>query len=88
MNNQELIDQVAKLRSDLADLGANFYKNNFTAHQDFNKSCSFNTKVKFPVYTTLPTCEPGEVCVFSTAGTYKLMVATATDTWDVVGTQS
>lgn len=79
---------MAKFRSDLADLSANFYKNNFSSRQDFNKACSFNTKLKVPIYTTLPSCEVGEICAYSIGGTYKLMIATETDTWTIVGTQS
>lgn len=85
---QVLQEQLEKTKRDLDSISQQFYKNNFTSHQDFTKSCNFSDKIKLPVFTTLPTCEAGQVCVYSTAGTYKLMVATATNTWTIVGTQS
>lgn len=81
---QELIDKVNKLQSQVDNLSANFFKNNSISHQDFNKSCSFNTKLKVPSYSTLPTCDVGEIC--ESSGT--LYVCSATDTWTVVGTQT
>ena len=88
MNTQEIQDQIMSLQSQLNSLSEQFFKNNFSSHQDFNKACTFNTSIKMPVYTTLPSCEPGQVCVYSTGGTYKLMVATASNVWTIVGSQS
>lgn len=87
MQNQQLQDlqkQIEKLKSDLDMLSQNFYKNNFSSHQDFNKSCNFTTKLKVPSYSTLPLCEVGEVC--ESGG--KLFICSATNTWTIVGTQS
>lgn len=81
---QELTEKVNKLQADFNELSSNFYKNNFTSHQDFTKSCNFATKLKVPSYTTLPTCEVGEICESSGV----LYVCSATNTWTVVGTQS
>lgn len=86
MDNQ--IEKINRLEAQLNSLSAAFYKNNFSSSQDFNKACNFNYKVKLPIYTTLPSAEVGELCIYSTGGTYKLMVCTATDTWTIAGTQS
>lgn len=87
MNTQELQDTIVKLQAQVNDLSSAFYKNNFTSSQSFTKAITFGDSVKLPVYTTLPNCEAGQICVYSTGGTYKLMVATATNTWTIVGTQ-
>ena len=91
MNNQLQIDelkaQIQKLQSDLNDLSTNFYKNNFTSHQDFNKSCNFSTSLKVPSYSTLPNGEVGNILEYGG----KLMIctnATSPSTWTVVGTQT
>lgn len=80
----EMQEQIRKLRSDFEGLSLNFYKNNFSARQDFNKASNFSTALKVPSYTTLPTCEVGQV--LESAG--KLYICSATDTWTIVGTQS
>lgn len=80
----DLKEQFTKLASDFDSLSQGYYKNNFSSHQDFNKSSSFNFKLKVPRFTTLPTCEVGEICEFGG----KLMVCSVTDTWTIVGTQS
>jgi hypothetical protein len=85
---QNLRDEIKALKTAFDEVSGQFYKNNFTSHQDFTKSCTFSSKLKIPVYTTLPTCEAGEIIAYSTLGTYKLMLATDVDTWTVVGTQS
>jgi hypothetical protein len=89
MNNteqqiQDLSTRLEKLQSDFDVLSQLFYKNNFTSHQDFNKSCNFTTKLKIPSYTTLPTCEVGEIC--ESAGV--AYICSATNTWTIIGTQS
>lgn len=83
----DLETQVQSLKSELADLKGAFYKNNFSSLQVFNKDAIFSTKLKLPIYTTLPNCEVGEIIAYSNLGTYTLMIATATNTWTVVGTQ-
>lgn len=85
---QDLTDQLLKMRKDFDNLSQAYFKNNFSAVQDFNKASSFTTSLKLPIYTTLPNCEVGQVCAYSTGGTYKLMIATATNVWTIVGTQS
>jgi hypothetical protein len=79
------MDEIQLLKRDLQELKDEFYLNNFTAHQDFNKYCNFTTRIKVPVYSTLPTnCEVGELVV--SGG--KLYVASAKDTWTICGTQT
>jgi len=82
MNQNETI---AGLQRDLAALTEEFYRNNFSARQDFVKYSSFTTRLKVPHYDTLPTtCEVGEIV--EQGG--ELNICSATDTWTVVGTQS
>lgn len=85
MENNELLKRIEELENSLSELTGNYYSNNFKAHQDFNKACFFNTKLKVPTYTSNPsTCEVGEVvCVNGT-----LKVCSATNTWTTVGTQT
>lgn len=78
-------DRIKRLETAMAELSGNFYKNNFSDHQDFNKYCNFTTRVKVPHYDTLPTTnEVGELV--ESGGV--LYVSTAVNTWTVVGTQS
>jgi hypothetical protein len=84
MTPEELQNTVLKLRSDLESLSAQFYKNNFSTRQDFTKACNFATKLTVPRYTTLPTCEVGDVCEKDG----KLHICSASNVWTVVGTQS
>lgn len=81
---QELRDQITSLKSDLDSLSQSFYKNNFTSHQDFNKSCNFTTKLKVPSYSSLPTCEVGEIA--ESGGV--LYICSAANTWTICGTQT
>lgn len=81
---KDLQDQVAKLSSSLNDLSAAYYKNNFSDHQDFNKYCSFNTTLKVPSYSSLPTTNNvGEI--IESGGV--LYISTAVNTWTIVGSQ-
>jgi hypothetical protein len=83
--NPEIQLQINKLQRDLQDLTDEVYRNNFSTYQDFNKSSFFNTRLKVPVVTALPsTCVIGELVSYSG----KLYVASAANTWVVAGTQS
>jgi len=81
-------DQLQKLDAtiqELALLRADYYSNNFSSSQDFQKYSRFNTRLKVPSYSTLPaTCEVGEIV--ESAG--KLRICSATNTWTIVGTQT
>lgn len=82
---QELVEKVNKLQAEVANLSVNFFKNNSISHQDFNKSCSFNTKLKVPSYATPPsTCDIGEIC--ESGGV--LLICETANNWVIVGTQS
>lgn len=70
--------EIAQLKADIEALKAEYFRNNFSAHQDFDKTSFFNTRLKVPVYTTKPTtCEIGEVV--SNGG--KLWHCSAANTW-------
>lgn len=69
MNPQiaELQAQLDKLRGEIAELSGNFFKNNFTSNQIFNKDCTFSTRLRVPVYSSAPTV--GEIGdIISVAG--------------------
>ncbi len=79
MENQDLIIRISKLERDLQDLNDEVYKTNFSAQQDFSKSANFTTRLKIPVYTSVPTkADIGEV-VALTSGSY--YVCKSTNTW-------
>jgi hypothetical protein len=52
---QDIQDTINTLKSRLTDLEASFYKNNFSSSQTFNKDCVFNSRLRVPVYDSLPT---------------------------------
>lgn len=80
----DLQKQIDLLRKDLDDLNNEFYRNNFSAQQDFNKKCNFTTRLKVPHYAATPaTCEVGELIEVSGI----LYVGSAADTWTKVGVQ-
>ena len=79
--------QLDQLKQSIEALQAEYYTNNFTASQDFNKYSRFNTRLKVPTLAATPsTCEVGELCVVS--GTGKLYVCSAANTWSLVGAQT
>ena len=51
---QDLQNQIQKLQSDLSSLSSQFYKNNFSSSQTFNKSCVFQDRLKIPHYASAP----------------------------------
>lgn len=84
MNNQELQDTVEQLRRDLEALNQEYYANNFSSSQDFNKYSRFNTRIKIPHVTALPSvCEVGELTEYSG----KAYICSSANTWTVIGTQ-
>lgn len=71
-------NRIAELEKKLQALNDEFYRNNFSANQDFNKMSRFNSRLKIPVVTALPaTCEIGELCSY----TAKLYHCSAANTW-------
>lgn len=94
MNNfeiQNLKDEIGALRSELNDLKAGVYKNNFSSTQIFSKACIFNDRLKVPSYTSAPQVADvndiigiaGVLYICTTAGT-----TASPATFTLVGTQS
>lgn len=76
--------QIEDLTKKLQTLSDEYYRNNFTGNQDFNKMSRFNFRLKVPTLSATPaTCEVGELCAVSG----KLRVCSATNVWTIVGTQ-
>ena len=87
--NPELLaiqEQLTKLQSRVGDLEGNFYKNNFSSSQSFNKAVIFNDRLRVPVFDSAPSvAEVGDlICV-----TAKLYVCTDNSpvTFTLVGSQ-
>jgi len=84
MDNPSIQQQIQDLQKKVDSLQGDYYANNFSGSQDFNKYSRFNTRLKVPHVTSLPaTCEVGEIVEIS--GTLK--ICSATNTWTTVGTQ-
>lgn len=85
MENQDLQLQINLLRKDLEALNQEYYLNNFSAQQDFNKKSNFTTALKVPHYITLPlVCEVGEIA--EKGG--KFYICSSTNIFSLVGSQS
>lgn len=87
MDNQLTLalDRIKKLEEDLKALNDEFYRNNFSAHQDFNKTCNFTSGIKVPHYEILPSSSDVGQLVESGGILY---IASAANTWTKVGTQT
>jgi len=82
----ELQAQIDTLRGDLEALNAEYYTNNFSTSQDFQKYSRFNTRLRVPMFSSAPTlAEIGEVYANSTNG--KLYICTSANTFSLVGGQ-
>ena len=84
---QELQELVTKLQGRLNDLEGNYYKNNFTSSQSFNKDCIFNTRLRVPVYSAAPSvAEVGDLI----SVTAKLYICTSASpvVFTLVGSQT
>lgn len=78
IKNKEMERQVKLLWNEI-------FTNNFSAHQDFNKTCNFNTRLKVPHYDILPSsCEAGEL--LEKGG--NLYICSSANNWTIVGTQT
>lgn len=76
---------LTEIRQELKALRDEFYRNNFSANQDFIKSSSFLTKLKVPHYEALPAkCEQGEI--LEVGG--KLYICSSTNVFQLVGGQT
>jgi hypothetical protein len=84
-NTQELQKQIQQLKQQIEEVSLTVFKNNFSSHQDFNKDSFFNSRLKIPVQSTLPTtCDTGELCCVGG----KLYIGVSTNTWGLVGAQT
>lgn len=82
---QQILSEIEQLKKDIAALSDEYYRNNFTAHQDFVKYSNFTSRLKIPHYASTPaTGEVGEI--IEVGG--KLYICSAANTWTIVGTQS
>lgn len=87
----EMAEQIIKLRSDLDSLTQQFFKNNFSGSQTFNKDVVFTSRLQVPHYSSAPSVGVvgdlievgGTLYICTTAGD----VATPA-TFTVVGTQT
>lgn len=62
MQDKTTQEQVDALRADLTALTQEVYRNNFSSHQDFNKTSNFTTRLKIPHYEIPPLVgEVGEI---------------------------
>lgn len=81
----ELNDNIKVLRRDFQSLSDDYYKNNFSSHQDFNKSSVFTTSLKVPHYDSVPAkAEVG--MIIENSG--KLLICSSPNTFVIVGTQT
>ena len=80
-----LQDQVNRLQNQLDELTKMFYLNNFSSHQDFDKSSAFNNVLKVPHYDSDPTsAEVGEI--IEVGGVLK--ICSSANVFTTVGTQT
>ena len=81
----DLQNQINQLKATVEALQSEVSRNNFIGSQDFNKYVRFNSRLKVPTYTSLPTtCEVGEV--IEVAG--KLRICSVANVYTIVGTQT
>lgn len=83
---QDLQEQFTKLKSEVDSLSSNFYRNNFTSSQVFNKDSVFNTRLRVPVYSSAPAVS--EIGDLIAVGGKLYICTVANTTFTMVGTQS
>jgi len=84
-NQSDMKSEVDRLKADLDALNQEVYRNNFSAHQDFNKTSNFTTKLIVPHYNSVPrTCQVGEI--IESSG--KLYICSSANVFTIVGTQT
>jgi hypothetical protein len=79
--DKSLTEQVKILRNEIEALNQEVYRNNFSGHQDFNKTCNFTTKLKIPHYDSIPLV--GEVGEILESGG-KLYICSSSNTFTLV----
>ncbi len=76
---------IENLQRQIDLLKNDFYKNNFSAYQDFSKYSNFTFRLKVPHYASTPaTGVVGEIIEVSGI----LYICSSANTWTKVGTQS
>lgn len=84
---QEMADQIQKLQNQLNDLSGQYFRNNFTSSQTFNKDVSFTNRLRVPVFNSAPTVgEIGDIVCVGT-GLY-ICTSTSPLTFTLVGSQT
>ena len=86
----ELEQAIFKINEELGLLSSQFYKNNFSASQVFNKDSVFTSRLKVPVFDSAPTVsEIGDLACIGT----DLYICTVSSVggsgsvWTLVGSQ-
>jgi len=85
MIDPQIQKEIDQLKRDLRALNDEFYLNNFSARQDFNKYSSFSSGLKIPSYSSDPTT--GQVGELIEVGG-KLKICSSANVFTIVGTQS
>lgn len=71
-------EQILALKKEIQSLKDEFYRNNFSGTQDFNKASSFSTSLRVPTYATVPSlCQVGEVIAVEGV----LKICSSANTW-------
>jgi len=84
---QELREMITKLKSELDSLSGQFYKNNFSSSQTFNKDSVFTTRLRVPVYSGAPTvAEVGDL--IAVGGILYICTSASPVVFTAVGTQT
>lgn len=84
---QQLRELITKMQSQIDDLSGQFYKNNFSSSQTFNKAVSFTDRLRVPVFDSAPAVgEVGDIFALTDGDLY--VCINNTPTFALVGTQS
>jgi hypothetical protein len=84
---KELEEMVVRLQNQINDLAGNFYRNNFTSSQTFNKACIFADRLKVPSFDSAPSvAEVNDIMGIN--GELYICTAINPVAWTLVGSQS
>lgn len=85
--NKELREMITKLQAQVDDLSGQFFKNNFSSSQVFNKACIFNDRLKVPSFDSAPSvAEVNDV--MGIAGELYICTQASPVVWTLVGSQA
>lgn len=85
MTNEELQARIEKVEKDLESLNEEYYRYNFTTYQEFPKRSVFTVGLRVPVVRSFPEVPEDGYIVLKDG---KLYVATARNTWVLIGSQT